>query len=69
MNDPMREPYATITWCPLDIKNMYPDWTDEQCMEALESVARKLEDRSVEEGWHILDTLLYMWAKNLGDDE
>lgn len=58
MNDPMREPIATINWCGLDVKQLRPDWTDERCMDTLDSIARYLEDRSIEEGWNILETLL-----------
>lgn len=58
MNNPMYEPIATITWCPLDVKEIYPDWSDEKCISALESVAGYLEERSVELGWEVLQILL-----------
>lgn len=65
MNDlAMREPIAVISWCALDVKQMYPEWTDEQCMEALDFVANELEERSVEEGWNILDSLLQQYVKD-----
>ena len=68
MNDPMREPIATITWCGLDVKQMYPEWSDEQCLEALDFVCGDLEDRSVEEGWNILDSLLQSYVEENDND-
>lgn len=58
MNDPMREPIATINWCGLDVKQLRPDWTDEKCMNALDSFAGYLEERSIELGWEVLQILL-----------
>lgn len=58
MTDPMRQPIATISWCGLDVKQMYPEWSDEKCISALESVARYFEERSVELGWEVLEILL-----------
>lgn len=68
MNDAMREPYATIVWSPLDVKGIYPEWTDEECMKALDAVCGELEDRSIEEGWNILDSLLQMYVDNLEEN-
>lgn len=65
--DPMRQPIATITWCGLDIKQMYPDWTDDKCIEALESVAGYLEERSIEIGWEVLGILLSDYERNNND--
>lgn len=67
--EPMREPLATISWCGLDVKQFYPDWSDEECLEALDFVSRELEERSVEEGWNILDSLLQMYVDEGEDDE
>ena len=58
MKDPMAEVYATISWCPADVQELRPNWSNERCMEALERVGGALEDRSIELGWEVLDTLL-----------
>lgn len=60
----MRQPIATITWCGLDVKAIYPDWTDDQCIEALEDVAGYLEERSIELGWEVLGFLLNEYERN-----
>lgn len=54
----MRSPIATINWCGLDVKQLYPEWSDEKCIEALDSVAHRLEERSIELGWEVLEILL-----------
>ena len=49
---------VTITWLPDDVKSLYPDWTDEQCADALHQVSKYLVDSSIESGWEILGILL-----------
>lgn len=67
--EPMYEPIATISWCGLDVKGIHPEWTDEQCMKALDAVCSELEDRCIEEGWNILDSLLQMYVDNLEEED
>jgi hypothetical protein len=57
-NNPMMEKYVTISWCPADIKAVREEWSDEKCMEVLLDVGGWLEDRSIELGWEVLETLL-----------
>ena len=57
-SNPMHEKFAVISWCPADIKELYPRWTDQECIDALQRVGASLEDRSIEAGWDILDELL-----------
>ena len=67
--DPMMEYYATINWCPADVKAIREDWSDEKCMEMLEKVGGWLEERSIEIGWEILETLLDMEDDGEEDDD
>ena len=56
-NIDMYEKIATISWCPLDVKQLYPHWSDEKCADVLDAVSGYLEDRSVELGWEVLENL------------
>ena len=56
LTDP--EEAVTIKWLPADVKSLYPDWTDEQCAEALHQISNYLVDSSIESGWEILGVLL-----------
>lgn len=58
--DKMREPVVTINWCAEDVKSVRPKWSDKKCLEAIDSVGKYLHDRSIEEGWQILEVLLDM---------
>lgn len=69
MSEPMYEPIAKITWCGEDVKAIYPDWSDEKCISALESVAGYLEERSVELGWEVLQILLDDYKKEEDEDD
>lgn len=55
MKDPMYEPIVTISWCAADVKAIRENWSNEQCIEALERVGRWFEDRSIELGWETLE--------------
>lgn len=59
-----REFICDITWTREDIVNIRPDYTDEQLDEAMHEVAGTLEDRSTEEGWSILEDIV--WSKEQG---
>lgn len=56
----MPTPFATIVWSLEDIKSIRPDWSDEKISAVAQMISRKLEERSVEEGWEILSNLLDM---------
>lgn len=49
---------VTITWVPEDIKTLRPKWSLNKCERALEEIAKVLQDRSIEEGWNIIDSIL-----------
>lgn len=50
--------YATVSWTAEDIQTLRPDWTPDQCEEWLESNQRYIQDRLVELGWEVIETLL-----------
>lgn len=64
----MYEKMAIISWCPADIKSMYPHWSDEKCVEVLDTVSGYLEERSIELGWEVLDTLTSSYDVKDDDD-
>lgn len=59
MNDnPMYEKYVEISWCPADVKELRPDWSNEKCAEELFRVSRWFEDRLIELGYETLEFFL-----------
>jgi len=54
----MKEKYATVTWTSEDVQTLRPTWTVEQCEEWLERNERYIQDRLVELGWEVIETLL-----------
>jgi hypothetical protein len=59
----MYEKIATISWCPADVKSIYPHWSDEKCVEVLDTISGYLEDRSIELGWEVLEVLTSEYDK------
>lgn len=57
------EDQVTIRWSYEDVKALRPDFSDEKALEILDKCARSLKDRSTEEGWLILDTLIDIYEK------
>lgn len=57
-NEPLFEKYVEISWCPADIKAIRPTWSDEKCMQVLADIGGTLEDRSIELGWEVIESLL-----------
>jgi len=49
---------TTISWNWEDVQSLQPDWSQNKCQMALDRCSKILIDRSVEEGWLILETLL-----------
>jgi hypothetical protein len=47
-------PSVTIKWGPDDIARIRPDWTYDQCAEALCDIEDKLVERSIRLGWELL---------------
>ena len=58
MSEQMTNPAANISWCALDVKSLYPEWTDEQCIDAIDSIAEELEDACIALGWGAMESLL-----------
>lgn len=50
--------YAMTRWAPEDVRSLRPCWTPERCEEELQTIERHLENRLVELGFDVLDTLL-----------
>jgi hypothetical protein len=49
---------AIIIWQPDDIEGIREDWSREKCAAWLERYADDIRDRSIEEGWEIINILL-----------
>lgn len=52
-----REPLVTITWCALDLMTEY-GYSKRKATRVLETIASNLEDRSIELGWEVINTLI-----------
>ena len=55
--DPMMTPHVTIHWTPRYIADEY-GVNDERAVELLDTIAERLEERSIELGWSVIDTLI-----------
>ena len=47
-----------IVWTPDDVNCLRPDWTEEQCLDWLSDNWRRIEERSVELGWEVMQDLM-----------
>ncbi len=54
----MSDKYATVTWTAEDVQTLRPNWTLEKCAEWLDSNERYIQDRLVELGWEVIESLL-----------
>ena len=59
------DPTVDIVWQIQDIKTLRPEWTDEQCAEFLNEYGNLIQERSVEEGFEIIDACLTMYATDM----
>lgn len=50
--------FAVVKWRIADIKELRPNWTDEKCIAFLEEIESNLQDRMIERGWDVIDTLI-----------
>ena len=50
--------YAKVVWTANDIFSLKPDWTDEQAEEWLECNQKYIQERMVELGWEVIESLL-----------
>lgn len=53
----------TIVWSVEDVRHLRPEVTEERAREMFDRISRPLRDRSIEEGWGILETLLQIVEK------
>lgn len=58
--------FAYIIWSTKDIEEIRPDWDENKVNIVADSVGDVLHDRSIEEGWEILN---YLVSQFDGDDE
>lgn len=54
----MSKEYAKVVWVAEDILTLKPDWTEERAAEFLDKIDRKLQDRTVEFGWGVIESFL-----------
>lgn len=54
----MKGKNVIISWCWEDIQSQQPKWSERKCQEWLDNHAKIIRDRSVEEGWMIIEALL-----------
>jgi len=47
-----------IVWGWDDIQHLRPGWSIKQCQEALNNIAKQLQNGSIQEGWEIIENLL-----------
>lgn len=52
------EPVVTISWCANDLLTLRPSWSLDQRASALHDIGNRLEERSIELGWGVLEDLL-----------
>jgi len=51
---------VVIRWSWLDVQSLRPDMTKKQALKMLDQVAKRLEERSIELGWEVMETLIQM---------
>lgn len=50
--------YAAVVWRPEDVQTLRPNWTPEQCADWLQANESYIQDRLIELGWDVIDSLL-----------
>lgn len=58
MNNKGKRGVCSIVWTADDIKGLRPKWSKRKCQDWLEENARRIEDRSIELGWEVIECLL-----------
>jgi hypothetical protein len=56
----------SIVWSYEDVQALSPNLSDQEALEVFNKISRSLKDRSIEEGWEILKTLLELHEYTLG---
>ena len=57
--------YAKVIWRAEDVQHLKPSWTLPRCEEWLQDNENAIQERLIELGWDVIETLLSME----GDDE
>ena len=52
------ETYAKVEWTADDILTLRPEWTKEQAEEFLEMNEKHIQNRLVELGWEVIESML-----------
>ncbi len=60
------EQMAKIGWRAEDVKTIRPKWSLKRCEEELGFIENRLQDRTIELGWEVLQDLLPLPAKRKG---
>lgn len=55
----MDKKFATVSWTVDDILTLRSDWTVDQAEEWLIKNQKYIQDRLVELGWEVIETLMY----------
>jgi|LauGreDrversion4_2_1035121.scaffolds.fasta_scaffold3784550_1 hypothetical protein len=50
--------YCNVCWTVEDIKNLCPEWSDEQAEDFLSSNEEKISELMIERGWEILESFI-----------
>lgn len=51
---------VVIKWAWEDIQLLRPKWSKNKCVVMLDQVAKRLEERSIELGWEVMEMLIQM---------
>lgn len=54
----MTDRYAEVAWKIDDIKELKPDWSDEQCMDFLYQNEDLIQEAMIQRGWNAIEDLL-----------
>lgn len=49
-----------IKWSWLDVQSLRPNMTKKQALEMLDNIGNNLQERSIELGWEVMETLIQM---------
>lgn len=51
---------VVIKWAWEDIQSLRPKWSKKKCLVMLDQIANRLEERSIELGWEVMEMLIQM---------
>lgn len=53
-----KEQYAKVVWTVDDVLTLQPDWTEEQAEEWLDENSKYIQERLIELGWEVMESLM-----------